>query len=62
MNLSTALSVSPLTVISGSMYDLPGAGWNRTSVFVMLIVSPKLEVSDGCEVTFPDGFEATWLE
>ena len=42
VNLSTALSVSPLTLISGSMYGLPGAGWNRTSVFLMLIVSPKL--------------------
>ena len=42
VNLSTAFSVSPPVVIAGSTYVLWGAGWCKTSVFLVLIVSPKL--------------------
>ena len=42
VNLSTAFSVSLPVVIAGSTYVLWGAGWCKTSVFLVLIVSPKL--------------------
>ena len=42
MNLSTMFGLCPLTVMVGSTYGLPSAGWCMTSAFVVLIVRPKL--------------------
>ena len=42
VNLSTAFKRSPLMVMLVSIYVLPGAGWCINSVFLMLIVGPKL--------------------
>ena len=41
VNSSTMFSLCPLTVMVGSTYGLPGAGWCRTSVFLALIVRLK---------------------
>ena len=42
MKLSTAWSLCPFIVMFGSWYGYPGAGWYITSVFLVLIVKPKL--------------------
>ena len=42
MKVSTAWRVCPFTEICGSWYWFSGAGWNITSVFLVLMVSPKL--------------------
>ena len=42
MKVSTAWRVCPFTEICGSWYWFPGAGWNITSVFLVLMVRPKL--------------------
>ena len=38
VNLSKPFSYCPFTVMVGSLYGFPGAGWCTTSVFYVLIV------------------------
>ena len=42
MTFSTAWSLFPFTVKSGSWYRFPGADWYITSAFLVLMVRPKL--------------------
>ena len=42
MKFSTAWSLFPLTVMSCSWYGFPGADWDITSVFLVLMVRSKL--------------------
>ena len=42
VKFSTAWSLCPFTVMLGSWYGFPGAGWYITSVSLVLMVKPKL--------------------
>ena len=42
VKFSTAWSLCPFTVMLGSWYGFPWAGWYITSVFLVLMVKPKL--------------------
>ena len=42
VKFSTVWSLCPFTVMSGSWYAFPGASWYITSVFLLLMVRPKL--------------------
>ena len=42
VKFSMAWILYPFTVMLGSWYGFPGAGWYITSVFLVLMVSPQL--------------------